>query len=70
MADYFTHFSCLLDVGTPENAARALELYKALSAGRRLGGTALRRVSALDSSPSTAAASSGCATTSPAIPNG
>ena len=23
MADYFTHFSCLLDVGTPENAARA-----------------------------------------------
>jgi hypothetical protein len=26
MADYFTHFSCLLDVGTPENAARALEL--------------------------------------------
>jgi hypothetical protein len=26
MADYFTHFSCLLDVGTPENAVRALEL--------------------------------------------
>jgi hypothetical protein len=25
MADYFTHFSCLLDVGTPENAARALD---------------------------------------------
>src|SRR5690606_34078124 len=31
MADYFTHFSCLLDVGTPENAARALELYNSLS---------------------------------------
>lgn len=31
MADYFTHFSCLLDVGTPENAARALALYTALS---------------------------------------
>lgn len=31
MADYFTHFSCLLDVGTPENAARALDLYNALS---------------------------------------
>jgi hypothetical protein len=31
MADYFTHFSCLLDVGTPENAARALQLYNALS---------------------------------------
>ena len=31
MANYFTHFSCLLDVGTPENAARALELYNALS---------------------------------------
>jgi hypothetical protein len=28
MADYFTHFSCILDVATPENAVRALELYK------------------------------------------
>lgn len=27
MADYFTLFSCLFDVGTPENAARALDLY-------------------------------------------
>ncbi len=32
MADYFTHFSCLLDVGTIENAARALDLYNGLSA--------------------------------------
>ena len=32
MADYFTHFSCLLDVGTPKNAARALDLYNTLSA--------------------------------------
>lgn len=31
MADYFTHFSCLLDVGTPENAARALALYTSAS---------------------------------------
>lgn len=31
MADYFTHFSCLLDVGTPKNAARALDLYNRLS---------------------------------------
>ena len=31
MADYFTHFSCLLDVGTPDNAARALDLYNKLS---------------------------------------
>lgn len=31
MADYFTHFSCLLDVGTPQNAARALALYNRLS---------------------------------------
>ncbi|CAN0653676.1 VOC domain-containing protein [Nitratireductor aquimarinus] len=31
MADYFTHFSCLLDVGTPQNAARALDLYNVLS---------------------------------------
>jgi hypothetical protein len=27
MTDFFTHFSCLLDVGTVENAARALDLY-------------------------------------------
>ena len=26
MADYFTHFSCLLDVGTHDNAARAVNL--------------------------------------------
>ena len=29
MADFFTHFSCVLDVGTPDNAARALDLYRA-----------------------------------------
>jgi hypothetical protein len=29
MADYFTHFSCVLDVVTPDNAARALDLYPA-----------------------------------------
>lgn len=29
MADYFTQFSCVLEVGAPENAARALELYEA-----------------------------------------
>lgn len=28
MADYFTHFSCQLDVGTSANAARALEIYE------------------------------------------
>ena len=32
MADYFTHFSCLLDVGTPDNAARALALFQKLRA--------------------------------------
>ena len=31
MADFFTHFSCLLDVGTPDNATRALDLYNTLS---------------------------------------
>ena len=31
MADHFTHFSCLLDVGTPDNAARTLALYNQLS---------------------------------------
>ncbi|WP_257541727.1 MULTISPECIES: hypothetical protein [unclassified Sphingobium] len=30
MADYFTHFSCLLDVGTHENAVRAVALYDTL----------------------------------------
>jgi len=30
MADYFTHFSCVLDVGTSDNAARALDLYPAV----------------------------------------
>jgi hypothetical protein len=30
MADYFTHFSCLLDVGSAENAARALAIYNAM----------------------------------------
>ncbi len=30
MADYFTHFSCLLDVGTPDKAARALDLFQGL----------------------------------------
>jgi hypothetical protein len=32
MADYFTHFSCLLDVGTPDKAARALALFRKLRA--------------------------------------
>ncbi|PZP53382.1 MAG: hypothetical protein DI595_03670 [Agrobacterium fabrum] len=32
MAEYFTHFSCLLDVGTPANSARALDLYNELAA--------------------------------------
>jgi hypothetical protein len=30
MADYFTHFSCLLEVGTPDKAARALGLFQGL----------------------------------------
>lgn len=33
MADYHTHFSCLLDVGTHENAVRAVDLHKALPDG-------------------------------------
>jgi hypothetical protein len=28
MADFFMHFSCVLDVGTHDNAARALDLYQ------------------------------------------
>jgi hypothetical protein len=30
MADYFTHFSCLLDVGTPEKATRAIDVFVTL----------------------------------------
>ena len=32
MADYFTHFSCLFDVGTPDKAVRALALLQELRA--------------------------------------
>lgn len=32
MANYFTHFSCALDVGTRENAIRSLELRAKLAA--------------------------------------
>lgn len=32
MADYFTHFSCVLDAGTPEKAVQALELHTRLCA--------------------------------------
>ncbi len=32
MADYFTQFSCLIDVGSPEKAARALALFQSLRA--------------------------------------
>ena len=32
MADYFTHFSCLIDVGSPDKAARALALFQELCA--------------------------------------
>lgn len=35
MANYFTHFSCLLDVGTHENAVRAVGLYNAPPDGSR-----------------------------------
>lgn len=30
MADYFTHFSCVIDVGTPDKASRAYEAFLAL----------------------------------------
>ena len=32
MADYFTHFSCLLDAGSPEHAAKAVALFHRLRA--------------------------------------
>lgn len=33
MADYYTHFSCLLDLGTAEKAAKALEIYRRMDSG-------------------------------------
>jgi len=30
MADHFTHFSCLIDVGSPDKAVRARALFKTL----------------------------------------
>ncbi len=32
MAEFYTQFSCLLDVGSAENAAQALDLYTAFCA--------------------------------------
>ena len=43
MADYFTHFSCLLDVGSPDKAARALALFQELRARLWPAGDALAR---------------------------
>ena len=62
MADYFTHFSCLLDVGTPENAARALDLYNRLSE-EGASEEPPSEASSFRSNRSMAAANSGCATT-------
>ena len=35
MADYFTHFSCIIDVGTADKAARALALFQDLRAAEQ-----------------------------------
>ena len=35
MADYFTHFSCLIDVGSPDKAVRALALFQELRAAEQ-----------------------------------
>ena len=32
MTEFYTHFASLLDLGTPDNAARALDIYNALAA--------------------------------------
>ena len=68
MADFFTHFSCVLDVGTPDNAARALKLYQAF-----MEDAAHEEVPPdgflLSIEPEHGATNSGFATTSPAIPS-
>ncbi len=56
MADYFTHFSCLIDVGSPDKAARALALFQTLRASDQdadepeVAGTALVRQDAPEGS--------------------
>lgn len=68
MANYFTHFSCLLDVGTPDNAARALDLYNKLSEE----GASEEPPSEgflLSIQPEHGVAGSGCAMTRQAIPS-
>lgn len=35
MADYFTHFSCLIDIGSPDKAAHALALFQSLCAAHQ-----------------------------------
>ena len=64
MADYCTHFSCPLDVGTPDNAARTLDL--TISFPKKSGGATFRSLPALD--PARARRHSyRIATTTPAI---
>lgn len=48
MAAYFTHFSCLLDVRTSENAARALKFYNTLSEGKCRRRSPFGRISSVD----------------------
>ncbi len=62
MADHFTQFSCLLDVGTPENAARALYLYDRPSE-EGASEEPPPKASSSRSNRSMAAANSGCAMT-------
>jgi hypothetical protein len=37
MADYYTHFSCLLDLGSAGKAAKALEIYRRMDSGEEDG---------------------------------
>lgn len=38
MADYFIHFSCVLDVGTPDNATCVLDIHRDLDVELQAGG--------------------------------
>ena len=67
MADFFTHFSCLLDAGTPDNAARALDLYQAFTEGAaREDGLPISIISCARSTSFAAAISSASARRGPA----
>lgn len=53
MANYFTHFSCVLDLRTSEQAIHALDIYRTLSQELESEGAVIRFVASIDIEPDT-----------------